>query len=143
MSGSTALVTGSTSGIGAAIAATLADHGAHVLVSGRDQDRGDRVVAGIREAGGQADFIRADLSGGAASGKDLAAQARPHAASGVIDILVNNAAIGALAPTATFPEDAFDAVIATNLTAPFYLVGVLAPLMAAMSPVRSGEIASR
>jgi NAD(P)-dependent dehydrogenase (short-subunit alcohol dehydrogenase family) len=131
MSGSTALVTGSTSGIGAAIAATLAHHGAHVLVSGRDQDRGDRVVAGIREAGGQADFIRADLSGGAASGKDLAAQARPHAASGVIDILVNNAAIGALAPTSDFPEDAFDAVIATNLTAPFYLVGELAPLMAA------------
>ena len=131
MSGSTALVTGSTSGIGAAIAATLAHHGAHVLVSGRDQDRGDRVVAGIREAGGQADFIRAELSGGAASGKDLAAQARPHAASGVIDILVNNAAIGALAPTSDFPEDAFDAVIATNLTAPFYLVGELAPLMAA------------
>jgi NAD(P)-dependent dehydrogenase (short-subunit alcohol dehydrogenase family) len=131
MGGSTALVTGSTSGIGAAIAATLAHHGAHVLVSGRDQDRGDRVVAGIREAGGQADFIRADLSGGAASAKDLAAQAYPHAASGVIDILVNNAAIGALAPTSAFPEDAFDAVIATNLTAPFYLVGALAPLMAA------------
>lgn len=130
MSGSTALVTGSTSGIGTAIAAMLAHHGAHVLVSGRDRGRGDNVVAGIREAGGQADFIRADLKGGATSAKDLASQAR-HAASGTIDILVNNAAIGALAPTSDFPEDAFNAVIATNLTAPFYLVGELAPLMAA------------
>jgi NAD(P)-dependent dehydrogenase (short-subunit alcohol dehydrogenase family) len=130
MSGSTALVTGSTSGIGAAIAAMLAHRGAQVLVSGRDQDRGDSVVAGIREAGGQADFIRADLSGGAASAKDLASQAR-HAASGSIDILVNNAAIGALAPASAFPVEVFDAVIATNLTAPFYLVGELAPLMAA------------
>jgi NAD(P)-dependent dehydrogenase (short-subunit alcohol dehydrogenase family) len=129
LSGSTALVTGSTSGIGAAVAAMLAHHGAHVLVSGRDRGRGDSVVAGIREAGGQADFIRADLSGGARSAKDLASQAR-HAASGSIDILVNNAAIGALGPTSAFPEQAFDAVIATNLAAPFYLVGELAPLMA-------------
>jgi NAD(P)-dependent dehydrogenase (short-subunit alcohol dehydrogenase family) len=129
MSGSIALVTGSTSGIGAAIATTLAQRGAHVLVSGRDQSRGDSVVAGIREAGGQADFVRADLSGGAGSAKDLASHAR-HVARGPIDILVNNAAIGAVAPTFAFPEEDFDAVIATNLTAPFYLVGELAPLMA-------------
>jgi len=129
MTGSTALVTGSTSGIGAAIATTLADHGAHVLVCGRDERRGDDVVAGIRTTGGQADFLHAELSD-AESARELAGQAR-HAARGVIDILVNNAAIGALSPTATFPEDDFDAVIAINLKVPFYLVSELAPMMAA------------
>jgi NAD(P)-dependent dehydrogenase (short-subunit alcohol dehydrogenase family) len=129
MTGSTALVTGSTSGIGAAIATTLAARGAYILVCGRHPDRGDDVVAGIRQAGGQADYLRADL-GSAESARDLAARAR-QAAGGVIDILVNNAAVGALHPTAAFPEDDFDAVIATNLKAPFYLVGELAPQMAA------------
>ena len=129
MTGSTALVTGSTSGIGAAIATTLANHGAHVLVCGRDARRGDDVVTRIREAGGRADLLLAELCD-AESARELAARAR-LAAGGIIDILVNNAAIGALSPTATFPEADFDAVIATNLKAPFYLVGELAPEMAA------------
>ncbi len=57
LTGSTALVTGATSGIGRSIALLLARRGAHVLVSGRDAARGDAVVATIREAGGKADFI--------------------------------------------------------------------------------------
>ena len=56
LTGRTAVVTGSTSGIGAAIAATLAEHGARVVVSGRDTDRGAQVVAQIGE--------RAPLRGG-------------------------------------------------------------------------------
>jgi NAD(P)-dependent dehydrogenase (short-subunit alcohol dehydrogenase family) len=63
LSGSTALVTGSTSGIGAAIATALADRGAHVMVSGRDAERGNVVVAQIRATGGQADFLYADDKG--------------------------------------------------------------------------------
>ncbi len=60
LAGRTALVTGSTSGIGQAIAETLAGHGAHVVVTGRDTARGEAVVSGIRSGGGRADFVRSD-----------------------------------------------------------------------------------
>jgi NAD(P)-dependent dehydrogenase (short-subunit alcohol dehydrogenase family) len=129
MTGSTALVTGATSGIGAAIASALSERGARVLVCGRDERRGESVVADLRHGGSQADFISADLSGGAGAARDLASRACDLAGS-PIDILVNNAAIGVVAPAADFPVDGFHALIATNLEAPFYLVAELAPLMA-------------
>ncbi len=66
LQGKTALVTGSTSGIGRAIAAAFAAEGAQVVVSGRDTPRGQQVVAKIRAAGGHAEFVAADLGGGAA-----------------------------------------------------------------------------
>ncbi len=129
MAGSTALVTGSTSGIGTAIATALAQRGTHVLVCGRDTARGERVVSDLRGEGGRADFVNADLGGGAAAARDLAARAQ-QIADRRVDILINNAAIGVLGPTADMPEDGFDAAIATNLTAPYYLVGAMAPAMA-------------
>lgn len=130
LTGSVALVTGSTSGIGAATARTLANRGVDVLVCGRDADRGADVVADIRRNGGRADFVGADLGGGAEAARDLATRAQ-ELAGGAIDILVNNAAIGSLALTAQFPVDDFHTVIATNLTAPYFLVASLAPAMAA------------
>jgi NAD(P)-dependent dehydrogenase (short-subunit alcohol dehydrogenase family) len=57
----TALVTGATSGIGRAIANKLAELGIHVLVVGRNKERGEEAIAAIRAAGGQADFIQSDL----------------------------------------------------------------------------------
>ena len=140
MAGSTALVTGATSGIGTAIATTLAARGAKVLVSGRDRDRGDAVVSEIRGGGGQAEFVYGDLRGAAAA-KDLAARSRDLAA-GTIDILINNAAIGVVAPTADFPEDGFHTVVATNVEAPFYLVASLAPAMVAQGRGAIVNIAS-
>jgi NAD(P)-dependent dehydrogenase (short-subunit alcohol dehydrogenase family) len=125
----TALVTGSTSGIGTAIAHRLANRNAHVLISGRDHGRGDAVVDSIRAAGGHADFIQSNLDG-VAGARELAATA-VGLAGGPIDVLVNNAATGAVAPTPGFPEEAFDAVMTTNLKVPFYLVSELAPAMAA------------
>ena len=132
MKNKTALVTGSTSGIGRATAAALARRGAHVVVSGRRADRGAEVVDGIRSEGGRADFVGADLSD-AQSATELAVKATAIAesAGGTLDILVNNAGIGAGGPTAGTEESIFDAVLATNLKAPFYLVGHLAPAMAA------------
>ncbi len=128
LAGRTALVTGATSGIGRAAALALARLGARVLAAGRDEGRGEQVVKDIRAEGGEADFLPADLHD-AASARQLARRAA-QAAGGPVDILVNNAGIGAVAPTQGFPEDMFDAVMGTNLKAPFFLVGEIAPGMA-------------
>ena len=64
LQGRTALVTGSTDGIGAGIARALADEGAFVVVSGRSAAKGEKVVAEIAERGGAAAFVGADLAGG-------------------------------------------------------------------------------
>ena len=83
--GKRALVTGATSGIGRATAEALAREGAHVLISGRSEARGAEVVAAIEAAGGQAEFVRADLE----SPGNVRALAERAADVG---ILVNNAA---------------------------------------------------
>jgi NAD(P)-dependent dehydrogenase (short-subunit alcohol dehydrogenase family) len=128
LAGQTALVTGATSGIGKATAVTLARHGAHVIVVGRDRRRGDAVVDTIRSDGGQAEFVRGDLHD-AASATELARRAT-EVAGGAIDVLVNNAGIGTFGPTEGFDERTFDDIVGTNLKAPFYLVGAIAPAMA-------------
>jgi NAD(P)-dependent dehydrogenase (short-subunit alcohol dehydrogenase family) len=125
----TALITGSTSGIGRATALKLARDSIRVVVSGRDTQRGQEVVEQIRSEGGQAHFVRADLRD-AQSAVELAATAT-EVAGGALDILVNNAAIGAGGPTVGTEESTFDAVLATNLKAPFYLVANIAPAMGA------------
>ena len=127
MTGKSALVTGSTSGIGRATATLLASRGAYVLVNGRDRERGDQVVDAIRAMGGKADFFLADLSE-ARSAHDLAERALA-AAGGRIDILVNNAAIGALGATAGFDEALYDSHFTLNVKVPFHLVGAIAPTM--------------
>jgi NAD(P)-dependent dehydrogenase (short-subunit alcohol dehydrogenase family) len=128
LSGRVALVTGATSGIGAATAALLAERGAHVLVAGRDASRGETVVASIRASGGKADFLAADLRD-AESARRLAQKAT-DLGGGRVDILVNSAGIFPFGPTEqTSPSDV-DAVYDLNVKAPFHLVAQLAPAMA-------------
>src|SRR5260370_24617032 len=86
----TALVTGATSNIGRAIAIAFAAEGAHVVASGRSQERGGEVIEEIRAAGGRGDFVYAHLDGSAQAAHDLAAQPVPTL-GGPIDALVNNA----------------------------------------------------
>ena len=125
LAGRTALVTGSTGGLGVAIAKALAAEGALVIVSGRDKVRGDAVVGDIRAAGGQAEFIAADLGAGEAEVRRLAE------AAGEVDILVNNAGIWSLpVPTAEVSEQTLLESYRTNVLAPFLLTGALAPAMA-------------
>jgi NAD(P)-dependent dehydrogenase (short-subunit alcohol dehydrogenase family) len=70
----TALVTGATSGIGRAVSNRLAELGIHVLVVGRNKERGEKTIAAIRAAGGQADFIQSDLRD-ASSAREVARRA--------------------------------------------------------------------
>jgi NAD(P)-dependent dehydrogenase (short-subunit alcohol dehydrogenase family) len=124
MSRRAALVTGSTDGIGVAIARTLASGGVQVVISGRNAERGEQVVQSILDGGGEARFAAADLS----TGDGVRALA---AAAGPVDILVNNAAM-LLAPQATadVSEDVIDQALAVNIKAVFLLTGLLAPVMA-------------
>jgi NAD(P)-dependent dehydrogenase (short-subunit alcohol dehydrogenase family) len=125
---STALITGATSGIGKATADRLAALGAHVIVSGRDKIRGDAVVAGIRAAGGTADFVAADLND-ERSVRELASRAT-EVGGGHVDILVNNAGIFPFGATADTAAGQIDEVFTVNVKAPYLLVSVLAPAMA-------------
>ncbi|MCP9270765.1 SDR family NAD(P)-dependent oxidoreductase [Mycolicibacterium arenosum] len=129
--GRTALVTGSTGGLGVTIAHTLARAGARVVVSGRRRDRGDEVVTGIRAAGGDATFVVADLGAGGDAVRRLADQATA-AAGGHLDVLVNNAATLLMPkPTADVTDRELQDVFGVNVFAPFLVTGAIAPAMAA------------
>ena len=125
-----ALVTGATSNIGRAIAEAFAAEGAHVVVSGRNAERGAEVVDGIRALGGRADFVLADLDGSADASRALAERATT-VLGGRIDVLVNNAGIFPGDGTAATDEKTFDEVYAVNVKAPFFLTAAIAPAMAA------------
>ena len=107
LEGKAALVTGATSNIGRAIALAFGAQGAHVVVSGRNVERGAMVIGQIRAAGGRADFIGASLDGSAQASKDLATEAT-RVLGGRIDIVV----------------------YAVNVKAPYVLPGAIAPVMA-------------
>jgi NAD(P)-dependent dehydrogenase (short-subunit alcohol dehydrogenase family) len=126
----TALVTGSTSGIGEAIAQRLAAEGAHVLVSGRDPDRGASCVEGIRASGGRADFLAVDLAGPYAGIRDFAAAAT-SVLGGRVDVLVNNAGLYPAPATTDLADADLDAMLAVNVAAPYVLTAALVPAMAA------------
>jgi NAD(P)-dependent dehydrogenase (short-subunit alcohol dehydrogenase family) len=132
LQGRTALVTGSTDGLGVGIARALADEGAYVVVSGRNAVRGEKVVAEIAERGGSAAFAGADLARGGPAIRELAAAAQAAVGGGPLDILVNNAAmLIAPGPTAEISEDLIDGALAVNVKAAILLTGLIAPGMAA------------
>ena len=119
-----ALVTGATSGLGRAIAFQMARDGFEVIVHGRDAARGAETVDAIIAEGGRARFVAADLSNPA----DLR---RLVEDIGDIDILVNNAGFSVFGATADLDLDTFDALFASNVRAPFFLVAAFAPRMVA------------
>jgi NAD(P)-dependent dehydrogenase (short-subunit alcohol dehydrogenase family) len=118
------LVTGGTSGIGEAIARAYAEAGADVVITGRDEPRGQQIVASLTLAGERARFIRADLA-------RLEDVQRLVAEVEHVDVLVNNAGVFPLGPTHEVDSEEFDSTFALNVKAPFFLTGEFAPRMAA------------
>ncbi|MEO0591734.1 MAG: 3-hydroxybutyrate dehydrogenase [Pseudomonadota bacterium] len=120
LEGKRALVTGSTSGIGLAIARALREQGAEVILNGL----GDRdEIAALQ------DEIGADYNG--ANLMDAGAVESMFQTVGAIDILVNNAGMQHVAPIEDFPPEKWDAVIALNLTAVFHTTRLAVPGMKA------------
>ena len=118
LDGATAVVTGATSGLGAACALALARAGAKVVVSGRDRERGERVVGEIEAAGGTAQLELADLSDAA----DLAAFAdRVLERHDPVDILVNAAGVFDRGDAVDVTLEQWDALLRTNVTSTFVL----------------------
>ncbi|MGH3329447.1 MAG: SDR family NAD(P)-dependent oxidoreductase [Streptomycetales bacterium] len=123
MEGAVALVTGASSGIGAAAARRLAAAGCRILLLGRDAARLDAVtrdVAGVP--------LVADL---AAAGGPEDAAARARDALGHVDLLVNNAGVGWAGEFAAMPDAAIGDLVAANLLAPVRLTRALLPAMVA------------
>lgn len=130
LAGELALVTGSTAGIGRAIARRFAGEGARVVVTGRDEPRGRAVVDEITSRGGSAVFIAADLNDETACARLVAESA---AALGGLTVLVNNAvgSEGGDGPVAEVSTEAWDAALRVNLTAPFWLCRAAVPRLVA------------
>lgn len=124
LSGKTALVTGSTSGIGSGIAETLARNGANVILNGFGDWQA--AVDQLSYFGGRVGYHAADLSDPAQI-EDLFDYARSH--FGRVDILVNNAGIQHVSPMESFPIERWDSVIALNLTAVFHCTRLALPDM--------------
>ncbi len=122
-----ALVTGAGRGIGAAIAATLADLGAAVVLCGRTRAPLDSTAAAISKAGHRAEALECDVM-------DLrsveAAAAHVEKSFGRLDILVNNAGVGGFGgPLHQLPPEAWEQVLNTNLRGVYYCIRAFAPLM--------------
>jgi 3-oxoacyl-[acyl-carrier protein] reductase len=125
--GKTAIVTGAGAGFGEGIARRFAEEGARVVVNDLDDAAGERVAAAIRQAGGAAAYVRADV----ASGPDVArlvgeAQSR----FGGLDIVVNNAGVPQRnMPLTEVPEETFDRIFAVNVKSLYWSARHAVPAM--------------
>jgi len=126
LKGKAALITGSSSGIGRALAVGMAQAGAAVGVHGRDVDRINETCAMVEDVGGRAVPLAANLHQ-IKDCRKLITDA--HKALGRLDVLVNNAATNRRKPIAEVTEDDWEFINAVNLQAPYFLSRAAYPLM--------------
>ena len=137
LKGKTALVTGSTSGIGLGIAKALAAQGANIVLNGFGDIEGPK--AEIAALGVQVDYHGADMSKPA----EIEAMMQQAAARfGRVDILVNNAGIQHVARVENFPVERWDAIIAINMSSAFHATRLALPAMKAANWGRIINVAS-
>jgi 2-keto-3-deoxy-L-fuconate dehydrogenase len=130
----TALITGAGSGIGAAIAIAMAQHGARVYIAERDEKSGAAIAAQIAAGGGDATFVLLDVSDESAC---RACAARVLGENGRLDILVNNAGIGAIGNVLTTKEEDLDRLMRVNVKGVMYMTQAFLP---GMVEQRAGSI---
>jgi NAD(P)-dependent dehydrogenase (short-subunit alcohol dehydrogenase family) len=140
----TILVTGSTDGLGRAVATELARNGAHLLLHGRDDKRGKQLVADLRAETGneKLEWYRADL---ASLAEVRVLGDRVAAEQDRLDVLVNNAGVGTVIPGdggRLESADGHELRFAVNYLAPFLLTRLLVPLLVASAPARIVNVAS-
>lgn len=127
VAGKLALVTGSSRGLGQALAIALAEAGARVIIHGRDTEALERTRARIAEVSEhEVHTMVADVTDSAAVKRAVAELVETV---GLPDILVNNAGLQRRAPFAEFDVDDWDAIVAANLSGVFYVSRFLAPAM--------------
>lgn len=139
--GAIILVTGGTSGIGLACAERFARGGAHVVVVGRDRARGDGAERHLRDRGASCEFVAGDLSDRA---QLRAVFDRVASRYGRLTIAVNNAGTdgASFTPLLEYPEDAWDAVLALNVTAVWLCMKAELALMRGQSGCSIVNVAS-
>lgn len=118
LSGRRTLVTGSSQGIGLALARGLADHGADIVLNGRDRTKLDAAVRGVKEAGATVSACDFDVTDAEAVrlGVD-----RIEDEIGPIDILINNAGMQFRTPLEDFPVERWDQLLRTNISSVFHV----------------------
>ena len=142
LTGKVALVTGASRGLGFAMAEGLAEHGALVVLNGRDAQTLEERARQLRGRGLRAEIAAFDVSDGPAVKAGVAEVAARH---GRLDVLVNNAGIQHRVPVVEWTDEDFDRVIAVNLSACFRLAREAARVMLAQgsgSIVNTGSVVS-
>jgi NAD(P)-dependent dehydrogenase (short-subunit alcohol dehydrogenase family) len=125
LNGKVVIITGSSKGIGKAIAQRMADHGAKVVISSRKADACEAAAAEIRASGGEAHVIPANIS----KKEDLQALVDGTIAKyGRLDVLVCNAAVNPyFGPSEKIPDDAYDRIMGSNVRSNLWLVNMSLP----------------
>jgi NAD(P)-dependent dehydrogenase (short-subunit alcohol dehydrogenase family) len=144
MNGKVVLITGSTDGLGKAVALQLANAGAHIIVHGRNRERGEALrqeIAALKRGGAM--FYAADFSSMAAARGFAAAVARDHKQ---IHLLINNAGIGSTDPSGgrqrELSPDGYELRFAVNYLSTFLVTRQLLPLLLSSAPARIVNVAS-